>query len=284
MSWVYNDTNCGHKSAFHGQIHYRNMKKNYSAVDVIKYIIWKTINIYFNYFLLFFHSEIGRESTFPTSLWSSNNCLGIIVMATVQWLSGHSGCHISLDWLENHDAQYGSEKEKNYSVVINLKNSSLSYTGCKFDHTLFLPYSLFYIFCEERVLSSCQCSSLVSNQSRKAFLDKRRWVSRNVQLFLLWMQLRAGEIQPFGWLIPGSRVWGCNFKLAQGFRRLHQNFWIFLWEAVKLYGFWKLEASGTSDCRNLSLSHFVFKLGMSQEHFSVYDWCQFLTLKKTTFC
>lgn len=60
MSWVYNDTNCGHKFAFPGQIYYRNMKKKYSAVDVIKYIIWKTINIYFNYFLLFFHSEIGR--------------------------------------------------------------------------------------------------------------------------------------------------------------------------------------------------------------------------------
>lgn len=128
MSSVYNDTNCGHKFAFHGQIHYRNMKKKYSAVDVIKYIIWKPINTYFNYFLLSFPSEIGRESTFPTSLWPSNNCLCIIVMATVQWLSVRSACHISLDWLENHNAQYGSEKEKNYSAVINLKNSSLTYT------------------------------------------------------------------------------------------------------------------------------------------------------------
>lgn len=29
---------------------------------------------------------------------------------------------------------------------------------------------------------------------------------------------------------------------------------------------------------------FFLKLGMSQEHFSLYEWCQFVTLKKTTFC
>lgn len=189
-------------------------------------------------------------------------------MATVQWLSVHRGCHIPLDWLGNHNAQYGSEK--NRSVVINLKNFSLSYTDCKSVHTLFLLYLLFYIFCEEHcAVLPCQCPSSVSNQSRKAFLGMRRWVSRNLQLFLLWMQLRAGEIQPFQQLIPRSRVCGCNFKLVQRFRRLHQNFWIFLWAAVKLYGFWKLEVSGTSDCRNLSLSLFFFKLGMSKEHFNV---------------